>query len=145
MKNKLLGVLVGLARVTDGNEHFITPELTALITDVLKALQSGAENDVLENLYLDALAIKKAMVPNCFLCDNPCGRTSDFNISELDAAPLEVRDQKYRMLILLQEAVVSGKVLSPTLIYDALYLYGMEMDTAEYLMKTINSLEQSLG
>lgn len=142
MEKKLLGVLVGLARATDGNEHFITPELTELIIEAMAAtLPHVSSEDELNALYSRAVEAKKAIVPNCFLCDTPCGRTCDFDLNELNAAPAKVREEKMRMFSLAQSTAASGKEVDPSLLYDVLYLMGMDMDTPEYLMPMIQKLE----
>ena len=70
----LLGQLIGLAKVTDGNEHLICPSCTELIAEVLDFIHSaGADADLAP--YSQRIEEEKwSLVPDCRLCASPCGR-----------------------------------------------------------------------
>ena len=137
---KLMGVLVGIARATDGNEHLITPELTAFVAAAM-ALDEDAEEQELNSWIQRALEAKRNLVPNCFLCDNPCGRTSDLDPAQLDQESNAVKEAKRTLFALARKAAASGAADSSFLLYDVLYLLGMEMDTTEYLLPVIEKLK----
>ena len=140
--DKLTGALIGLVRVTDGNEHFITPELTTFIETCLTACYTEhTDSDRLRLLLSQCMEMKRAMVPNCFVCDHPCGRTSDYDMGRLAEAKQSVREKKLRLLQLLQETLANGNGIDPEIMYDGLYLIGMDMDDTQYLMPVIAKLE----
>lgn len=125
LQNRLIGALIGLARATDGNEHLITDESTSVILDSLAAKPS-CEDDLLRLLErIDT--VKRKMVPDCYLCANPCGRTAAFDLSQLEKEESDVRNAKYGILTKL--AAYSGKTLEPreTLsLYHGLVAIGLE-------------------
>ena len=143
-RDALIGTLVGIARATDGNDHLITPEVTEFLRQALIACRpdSGVDDGALTQLQKRAVAVKREMVPNCFLCDNPCGRTSDFDMASLTLEPPQVRERKQYLLQLAQRSAENSS--AALLLYDALYLIGMEMDTVDYLLPTIEKLKNDI-
>lgn len=137
---KLIGVLVGIARATDGNEHLITPELTAFVADAM-VLGAYAEEEELNSWLQSALEVKRNLVPNCFLCDNPCGRTGDLDPAQLVRESSTVKEAKRTLFSLARRAAASGCTDSSFLLFDALYLLGMEMETTEYLLPVMEKLK----
>jgi len=71
---KLLGELVGVARATEGNEHLISESVTGIVTVLLAAnvLTEGQYTVYSSKIH----GAKRKMVPDCFLCARPCGRTA---------------------------------------------------------------------
>lgn len=95
-RKTLIGALVGLARATEGNEHLITPDSTAAILDCLSAsLSDEAEYRQLLGRVEEA---KRKMVPDCFLCANPCGRTSAYDLRQIGLEPSDVQEVKAQIL-----------------------------------------------
>lgn len=75
VERQVISKLVGLARATIGNEDLITTET---INIIIKAL-SSPNLDIINDITIE----KRKLVPNCFYCSNPCGRTEDPVINEL--------------------------------------------------------------
>ena len=91
---ELFGEMISLARITDGNEHLITPDSTALLRRCLSRMASGTADPQL--LTTEILAQKQKMVPDCFRCANPCGKTFPYDLGELPEG--EIRDLKIAIL-----------------------------------------------
>ena len=91
---ELFGEMISLARITDGNEHLITPDSTALLRRCLSRMASGTADPQL--LTTEILAQKQKMVPDCFRCANPCGKTFPYDLGELPEG--EIRDLKVAIL-----------------------------------------------
>lgn len=96
LKNKMLGDLIGLARATDGSEHLINPDATALIRVCLGTYDRG-EGDF-EELITQIDFVKRQMIPDCYLCANPCGKTSPFNMEKLKSEPDDLQQKKQLLL-----------------------------------------------
>lgn len=94
---ELLSELIGLARATDGSEHLITSESIAVVLAALRAISSGDT----EGQVSAVIEAKRAMVPNCFTCAAPCGRTSAFDLALLEDEPEAVQADKWELLRLL--------------------------------------------
>lgn len=129
LRAQLTGALIGLARAVDGSEHLITESSTQLIVEGLVAtLPSGGTDADLEELIQRAEAEKRQMVPNCFTCAMPCGRTSDYDMQKLYAAEADVRRLKeeilYGIRTLAAKAVCDKKM--ERFFYRALFAIGMD-------------------
>ena len=113
----LFGQMISLARITDGNEHLITPTATALLRQCL--VQMGAGTADVPALCAQIVAEKQKMVPDCFLCANPCGKTFPFDLEEIPAG--EIRDMKYTIL----DALCRNPGLEESLLYRSLTVISL--------------------
>ena len=120
---ELFGEMISIARITDGNEHLITPDSTALLRLCLSRMASGtADTQVLAK---EILAQKQKMVPDCFRCANPCGKTFPYDLGELPEG--EIRDLKIAILDrLCVKADVQEELLYRAL--TAVSLWGYEKE-----------------
>ena len=128
LRERLIGELVGFARATDGNEHLISDSSTALIRECL-ATQPADEIE-LENLLGRIEAAKRAMVPDCFHCANPCGRNAALDFSELAHVGAAEREAKLRILRNLLD--FCGTTPESAL-YRGLIALGLEGVSPEFL------------
>ena len=120
---ELFGEMISLARITDGNEHLITPDSTALLRLCLRRMASGTADTQL--LTKEILAQKQKMVPDCFRCANPCGKTFPYDLGELPEG--EIRDLKVAILDrLCVKADVQEELLYRAL--TAVSLWGYEKE-----------------
>lgn len=144
-EKELLGRLMGLARATEGNEHMVTASTAAAVVDGLAALSSHRLQDV--PALLDAVTEeKRKLVPDCFLCACPCGRTADYAVEQLRHAPEEVRVLKYRILARAGELAVSlrrrgGDGEAHQLLYRALIAVGIDEFGQQELLPIERELE----
>ena len=124
-EQKLIGELIGLARATDGSEHLITESITQILADVLTA---HLETETQYNAYFQKVdAAKRMMVPNCFLCANPCGRTAAFDMCLLEGESEPVRQSKLAILEELRTlAAAQRNPEQDRKLYRGLVLIGME-------------------
>ena len=122
---RLLGELIGVARATDGSEHLISPALTA---ELLRLLRIAAAGEASAEDCEAAVRAKRSIVPNCFSCANPCGRTFAFDLKELSKEDPELRQLKELLLQAAMDLAVRP-ALSPAqepLLYTALTAVGLD-------------------
>lgn len=117
-KSALIGELVGLARATDGNEHLINPSATAIIRKVLLTHENQLNETTFTHLRDEILTQKRNMVPDCFLCAAPCGKTSAYDLAFIQ----DHRQFKERIITDL----TSISVIPEELLYKSLIILGME-------------------
>ena len=131
-KETLLCELVGLARATDGNEHLITDSVTELLAEILCGTV-GSEAEFFA--YIKKIrAAKEEMVPDCFLCANPCGRTAALDLKALEGESQAVREAKYGILQELERLAASHRdSRSDRKLYRGLVLLGLEGYSPEEL------------
>lgn len=140
--DKLIGALIGLSRATDGNEHLISSSSTAVIIESLTAHED--DRSILEELLRRAGDEKRKMVPDCFLCANPCGRTSDFDLAQLQRADPEIRELKVQILSGLKRIAASAPgIYDEKLLYKGLVVIGMEDYSADDLRPIVREIEET--
>ena len=145
---RLIGMLVGLARATFGNEHLITAATCQVILDGLQIAGKIADDEALLAAAARADEEKRNLVPMCYSCASPCGRTSNYDMNDLWAAEEAIRDAKLRVLSGLcdmacaypdgEQVYRSEQVREPLL--RALFAVGEDWDPEE-----LDPIAQELG
>lgn len=141
-QDRLVGALIGLSRAVDNNEHLITPDTNAALLRALTASPPEAE------AALTALQQqKRLLVPNCFDCAAPCGRTADCDFPALlDAAP-DARDARLSLLDALRTIARAQSTPDPeacAFLYRALFALGTETYAPADLQPYQNEAETRL-
>lgn len=141
--SKLIGSLIGLARATEGNEHLITQEVTSTVITCLRAAHNeNADFSYLERKIEEA---KRGMVPNCYLCASPCGRTSAYNLELLQKEHESTRQLKYRILdSLLKLAGHDFEKTHESLYYKGLIVIGLEDLSVDFLLSVDEEIEMQM-
>ena len=100
LQDKLTGALIGLARATDGNEHLITPESNRLVMEGLFATLTNVnfDNESLLGLLERVEQVKRKMIPDCFTCDAPCGKSDAYDMEKLWNDQEDIRSLKSLIL-----------------------------------------------
>lgn len=88
VQKELIGALVGLARSLDETNSDFSA-LNSIIRG-LKAVNAPTFDDIKA-----VRAAKQRAVPDCSTCQNPCGKTFDYNLDELKP---ETSGLKYQMI-----------------------------------------------
>lgn len=124
-QDRLVGALIGLSRAVDNNEHLITPDTNAALLRALTAATPAECEAALTALQQQ----KRLLVPNCFDCASPCGRTADCDFPALlDAAP-DARDARLSLLDALRALARAQSTPTPdacAFLYRGLFALGTE-------------------
>ena len=126
------GELISLARITDGNPHLITPGTTALIRQCLEQIAAGREDPAV--LCRIVAEEKRKMVPDCFQCANPCGKTFPFDFRQLPDG--ECGRLKLRIL----DALCHNSGVEESLLYQCLTIVGLEGYEEEELTALLHKI-----
>lgn len=124
---RLTGALVGLARALS-SESSVPPAAADIIRAGLAAQSTDAA--ALDDLTRQVHDQKDLIVPNCKWCASPCGRTADFDLTELDRQAPEVRELKLRILSSARAVARRGAGGSDTDLFlcRALFALGEDWD-----------------
>lgn len=140
----LLGELIGIARAVDGNEHLLRPATDALLREGLSAAADPAADLEYLNVLLQRITDeKRALVPGCFACAAPCGRTAAYDMTGMETAPADVRAAKEQLLSDLFRAAKNNAVPVRAL-YPPLFAIGLEEVSAKELQLFANDLDAVL-
>ena len=145
MREKLLGAVIGLARATENNEDLITEKTDMILTAALIASlpDSDYTDSALEDLYNNVMAEKWRIIPSCFTCASPCGRTDNYDMHDLSFMDSALRDMKEKLLSGIQQLAANPKRSKETTeyLYKALILFGIFWDE-EGMVPILNDLEK---
>ena len=150
--DELAGALIGLARATEGNEHLINDSTTAAMIEGLFILKNEHGDKEKLLAILEKIGIEKQkLVPDCFLCACPCGRTSDYDFKQLWNADEEIRTLKFSILSGICK-IASHAYHSATpihkeestcqLLYKALFSIGAEDWGTEELLPIVQEVNE---
>jgi len=129
----LFAEMISLARITDGNEHLITAASTALLRQCLTKM--GTATADVADLCLKVVAEKQKMVPDCFRCANPCGKTFPFDFQELPEG--ECGALKLQIL----DALCCNPYLEESLLYRCLTVVSLSGYEKEELTSILQEIK----
>ena len=137
----LMGAIIGLARATEGNEDLITESTDRTMQDAL-AMAIDADETALFDMLDRIRDEKRKLVPNCFDCAMPCGRTSDFDMNMLANETPTLQKAKIELLALLQALAKNAPLDAQTMriFYQALNFIGYDGATTEQIYKLAEKL-----
>lgn len=138
MDQRVLGELIGLARATEGNEHLLTADTYEAAAYCLTAEES--EDRLLARINRQ----KHILVPMCFECASPCGRTNAYDVSRLALLPEKERLLKLSLLKRCQNIAArlpEYDEQAAKLLYLALYAIGMEDWQEDVLQPILHQLD----
>lgn len=92
-RDRLIGVLIGLARATFGNDDIITPDTYPTI---IKGLTAG--DSEIDSMISAVQQEKYRIVPDCAVCTVKCGRNEDFDMIQLENEPPAEKAAKLQLL-----------------------------------------------
>lgn len=137
LQDKLTGALIGLARSTEGNEAFVTPEINKLVIEALFATLTNVNfnDEELNRLIERVYEAKMHLVPECSHCVNACGRNDDYDLELIWNDEEDVRSLKSLILFGIRGLAAyayHAEILEyrdkeiPDFLYKALFAIGME-------------------
>lgn len=143
---KLIGALIGLARATEGNEYLLTDDTAGLVLEALANQDPSRVPDLLSRIDME----KRGLVPMCFLCASPCGRTNDYDMAGLSRLPEQLRQKKLTLLQRLRSFACHAGEERPNkdfqgFLYRSLYAIGMDDWGEDELTQLIREADSISG
>ncbi len=129
---KILSALIGLAGAMSNNGRTDTTD--EVVIDALTCVKS--DNTDIENAVEQIHKEKNKISPNCASCMNPCGNTSDYDMSHWHESVPEILRAKERTWSELKRVILEknneGKRTLPDVAYRIIVYLGYDMEPAEY-------------
>lgn len=135
-RRELLGALIGLARATDGNEYMLSNSTRDVTVTALMTLEDRKADPAL--LIPQVREEKRKLVPDCFLCASPCGRTQDSDVNRILLEAEDIQKLKGEILAAIC-ALASG--VGEGVLYRALFSLGCDDWEAEDYHSVLQELE----
>lgn len=133
----VISALIGLAGACNNNPK--TPQTDRV---VLRALAGEQDAEAVR-------AEKFAVAPDCAVCMNPCGNTSDYDMERLYTADAEIREVKLQIIEGLRQAAKSllrMQKAETDLFYKALLYVGsdLDIDTLRALLAEVQAFRRKI-
>ena len=122
----IISALIGLAGACNNN-----PKTEKTDRVLLKALATNGDEAAQKEVLNGIRAEKNAVAPDCAVCSNPCGNTSDYDMARLYAAAEEIRETKLQILSALRQTaamLLNAPETEIDLFYKALLYVGSDLD-----------------
>lgn len=155
LQDELTGVLIGLARSTEGNDHMVTEETDRLVIEALFSTVTNVNfnNETVTELINTIEREKNRIVPECSGCGAPCGRNDYYDMKNVWNADEDIRSLKSLILFGIRGMAAyayHAQVLGykdedvNRFFYKALYAVGMDWGMEELLPIVIEVGEVNL-
>ncbi|MCI7803772.1 MAG: hydroxylamine reductase, partial [Oscillospiraceae bacterium] len=84
LQDELTGALIGLARSAESNEHMINSGTYKLIIEGMFTTLTNVnfDDNAIQNQIELVHKEKSRLIPNCGGCASPCGKNTDYDMSE---------------------------------------------------------------
>lgn len=102
-ENKIIGALIGLVGACNNNPKTDNTDRVIIRALAFPQIQSEADAETWQALIEGIHTEKYTIAPNCAACQTPCGNTSDYDMSRIYNAKVDIRDLKLKMLSALKE------------------------------------------
>lgn len=110
LRDQLTGILIGIARAVDGNEHLLSDSTDKIVREGLAATFSEADlrSDLLTALIQRAENEKRNLIPGCYKCASPCGKNSNYDMRRLWDADEDICSLKLLLLCGIRSMAASA-------------------------------------
>lgn len=140
----VISALIGLAGACNNNPK--TPRTDHLLLHALAKCGKKGEEQMLSE---EIRAEKFTVAPDCAVCANPCGNTSDYDMRRLYSADAKVRAAKLQILSAIRETAAILQHAPETeigLFYKALLYVGSDLnvDTLQALLTEVQAFRQKI-
>ena len=129
---KILSVLIGLAGAMSNYGRTDTTDAVVMDTLISEKSDDTDIEKAIEKIHNE----KNKISPNCASCMNPCGNTSDYDMSHWHESVPEILRAKEHTWWELKRAVLEksneGKRTLPDVAYRIIVYLGYDMEPAEY-------------
>ena len=126
---QMISALIGLVGAVSNNGR--TEQTDGVIRKAFSQIRNGGnEQEIVEEVHREKFAIS----PDCAVCKNPCGTTSDYDMDRFHEAGEPIRNRKLELIESIGaylESVQEEKL--PDLIYQGIAYLGYDLQEKAYV------------
>lgn len=143
LQDQLLGEVIGLARASEGNEDLISSQTDEILIRGL-VLTSSMDAEEIQQQIGRVREEKQRIVPNCFECAAPCGRTAAYDIMCLGQSEDQINMLKTALILCLRSIAAEQRPAQmqnevKAFLYNTLVLIGMDMEQPAALISALET------
>lgn len=127
--DKIISALIGLVGAVSNNGK--TDNTDSIVRDAFLQLKDCENEEDIQRVVHRLHKEKYAIAPDCRICQNPCGNTSDYDLSRFYDADEHIRSVKERLI----ETIYTNLSLSDTvseLVYRGIAYIGFDLGEEAY-------------
>ncbi len=138
LQDRLTGALIGLARASNGEAH-LADDVCRLMIRALFATLTNVNFDpqALGQLIDLVHREKERLAPGCAACGAPCGKTEDYDMTQLWNAPEDIRSLKSLVLFGIRGMAAYA--------YHAMVLDFWDDEVAQFFRRALFALGEDWG
>lgn len=124
--DRIISALIGLVGAVSNNGK--TKETDGVIREVfLRLPDAGREEETVEKIHAEKFTIAL----DCATCLNPCGNTSDYDMTKFYGADAKIIAAKRELIEAIREKLSSSETV-PEAVYQGIAYLGYDLEPESY-------------
>lgn len=123
---RIISALIGLVGAVSNNGK--TEQTDGVIRDAFMRLEdSAAEEETVRKIHAE----KFTVAPDCAACLNPCGNTSDYDMTQFYEADEQSIKAKLALIAAIRDSLCSSETV-PETVYQGIAYLGYDLEPEAY-------------
>ena len=124
--DRIISALIGLVGAVSNNGK--TEQTDSVIREAFLQLTNGdSEEETVQKIHTEKFAI----APDCATCLNPCGNTSDYDMTQFYRADAKIIAAKRDLIETIRKKIGSSETV-PEIVYRGIAYLGYDLEPEAY-------------
>ena len=124
--DRIISALIGLVGAVSNNGK--TNQTDSVIREAfLRLTDTGSEEETVEKIHTEKFTI----APDCATCLNPCGNTSDYDMTKVYGADAKIVAAKRDLIEAIHQKLSSSETV-PEAVYQGIAYLGYDLEPEAY-------------
>ncbi len=124
--DSIISALIGLTGAVSNNGR--TEETDQVIREAFLEMENGdKEEEIVQKIHM----VKNAIAPDCAVCKNPCGNTSDYDMKQYYDVGQQVLTEKQKLIKTIQKKLQATENITED-IYRGIAYLGYRLEPKQY-------------
>ena len=127
--DSIISAMIGLVGAVSNNGK--KEQTDSVIREAfLRLTDAGSEEEMVQKIHAEKFII----APDCATCLNPCGNTSDYNMTQYYAADTEIIEAKQQLVLAIRNRLLSSTPAAdiPETVYRGIAYLGYALEPEAY-------------
>ena len=124
--DRIISALIGLVGAVSNNGR--TEQTDCVIREAFWRLtEADSEEETVQKIHAEKFTI----APDCATCQNPCGNTSDYDMTEFYRADAQIIAAKRELIEAIRQKLSASEVV-PEIVYQGIAYLGYDLEPEAY-------------
>lgn len=124
--DRIISALIGLVGAVSNNGK--TEQTDSVIREAfLRLTDADSEEEMVEKIHTEKFTI----APDCATCRNPCGNTSDYDMTKVYGADAKIIAAKRDLIAAIRQKLSSSETV-PEAVYQGIAYLGYDLEPETY-------------